>query len=389
MADRILGAEVADKIRNPKWGMAGVVRELQEGFETGRLHISQLSLRDLWRNLVPEGRSLLERMENRKSGGLTLLEAGNAVDTTAFSNTTGQIIYNAVIQAFNQQPMLWKDCCETMQTQFLDGERVAGIGQVGDKFEIVDQGMPYPTVGLNEEYVDAPPPTKRGAIIPVTREMVIADRTGLLMQRCNGLGEWLAWNKEKRVLDVVFGVTNNYKRLGTASNTYLTSGAYINQQANPLVDWRSLNAAYLLFDAITDPNTGEPILIQPDTIIVPSALLMDANRILHATQVRVGDGNSASTATYSDNPAGKGWYGGPQPKVLASAYVKSRTSSASTWFLGSPKKSFKYSEVWGIETTQAPANSFYEFDRDIQYQFRVSEMGVAWAYEPRYMTKNT
>ena len=122
------------------------------------------------------------------------------------------------------------------------------IGRIGDKAEIVDEGASYPLVGLNEEYIDTPPTRKRGFIVPVTREIIVADRTGILLKAAGETGRWCGLNKEKRVLDVVTGIQNNYKRNGTATNTYLTSGAYVNSQTGNALDgqgneWRALEKA--------------------------------------------------------------------------------------------------------------------------------------------------
>src|SRR5262249_21357057 len=127
---------------------------------------------------------------------------------------------------------------------------------LGDNAEIVQEGQPYPNIGLNEEWIQTAPTKKRGFIVPVTREIIVADRTGILLREAGEGGRWLGLNKEKRVIDIVTGQTNNYQRNGTASNTYLTSGAYINSQTGNALDgqgneWRAVEKAELLFDAIT------------------------------------------------------------------------------------------------------------------------------------------
>jgi hypothetical protein len=75
----------------------------------------------------------------------------------------------------------------------------------------VRPGMPYPNVGLNEDYIETPSTTKHGFIVPVTREAIFFDRTHLILQRAAEVGEVLGLNKEKRLLDLALGLTNNYK----------------------------------------------------------------------------------------------------------------------------------------------------------------------------------
>ncbi len=363
------------------------VRELNDAIVTKAVSMENFSIRELAEAFL--GEQIVRAMEpGRKSGGLRLLEAGSAVDTTAFSNITGQIIFSTVKEQFKLAAMLAESLCTTTDTTFLNGEKIPGIGGIGDEAEIVDEAQPYPYVGVNEEYVETPALKKRGFIVPVTREIIVADRTGVLMQQVSQTAQWLGLNKEKRVLDTVVGVTNTYKRNGTSLNTYLTSGAYVNSHSNTLVDWTDIENAELLFDAMTDPNTGEPIganmLGMAMTLIAPTKLRRTADRIVKATDIRYGDGASSTTATYGPNPLT-----GTPITVVSSPYVKQRTSSDSKWFFGDPKKAFAYMQAWGIETSQAPTNSEAEFERDIKMQFKVSEMGTAAVVEPRYMTENT
>lgn len=362
-------------------------RELGEAIEKKQLNVREFSIRELAEAFL--GENLVRAMEpHRKSGGLRLIEAASAVDTSAFSNITGQIIFSKVKEEFALATIPVDMVCTTERTTILDGEKIPGIGGIGDEAEIVDEAQPYPTAGTNEEYVQTPPLKKRGFIVPVTREIIVADKTSQVVRRCSDTAKWLGLNKGKRVFDALFGVTNTYKRNGTATNTYLTSGAYVNQHANPLVDWTDIENAELLFDAMTDPNTGEPmgatLLGQAMTVIVPTALHRTARRIIGATEIRFGDGASLTTAAYGQNPLT-----GSQINILTSPYVKARTGSASTWFFGAPKDALVYMEAWAVTAEQAPSNSDAQFNRDIDLQFKVSEMGAPAMLEPRYMTKNT
>ena len=368
-------------------------RLLTEALDAKQVKADDFSVRELFENLVDDGPELLRAMSFRKSGGLTsrkiaVMEAGGAIDTGAFVNITGQLLFNKIKEGYENPEFLWPDLCETVKTEFLDGERIPGIGGMGDKFEQVLEGNPYPTIGTNEEYIDTPQTAKRGAIIPITREIIVADRTGILLKRAGEGGHYMGINKEKRVIDAATGQTNTYKRNGTATNTYLTSGAYVNSTSNTLIDWRSIETAELLFDAMTDPNTGEPIIMKPDVLLVPSALKKTALRVLGATEIAQVDNqaNSSTVRAFSPNPSP--FYGGTY-KVLSNAYVKARTGSASTWFIGDFKRAFYYMEVWGIETLQAASNSEAEFVQDIITRIKISERGVPAVVEPRFVAKNT
>ena len=372
---------------------ARFVSQLSENLEAKRIRPEQLSIRDLFEITVPNGTELLYEISFRRSGGgrRELYEASQAVATGDFSNITGQIIYNKIREKYEDPELLWPNLCTTQSTEFLNGERIPSVGRIGDKAEKVEEGVPYPMVGLNEEWTDTKPTVKHGFIIPITREMVISDRTSLVAKYADEGAMWCGVLKEKEIMDLATGQINNYNRNNVSTNTYLTSGACINDQTGNALDtsgneWRAIEKADLLFDAMTDPNTGEPIGIpQSPQLLVPSALVKTAERIVHATQIQTVDmrANAGTIRTTSDNPLGA-----RRPQVLSNQYVKARTSSTTKWFYGDFKRAILYMEVWGIETTTAASNSEPEFLQDIWARHKVSYRGIGQMYEPRFLTRN-
>ncbi len=348
------------------------------------------------------GREILENWKGGNTGDgpqrVGLTEAAGPVERSAFSNITGQIVYNEVMDAWNQPGYIADSLVTNVPTAFLDGERIPGISVVGDDAEVVGEGQPYPYSGLSEQYVDTPPPLKRGHIVSLTMESLIADRTGQILQRANTVTNSLRINKEKRVLDTALGITTSWKRnSSSATGTYLDSTTkphdFDNLAAsNALADWTDVEAALLLFDGMTDPDIGEPITVVPTTVVVPSGLLMTAARILNATFVdeRTGVALAAGATTDSDrttrasNPVGA-----MALTTLSNAYVASRVGNSTTWFVGDFAKAFRYMEVRPITMVQAPTNNEMEFTRDIVEQFKVNEYGVPAVVEPRYVVKNT
>jgi len=364
---------------------------LDNAFRKGHIKTSDFSIREAFEGLVPEGDKVLRAMERRKqsTGGYTLKEASGAVDTSAFSNITGQFLFTMTREKFELPEFLWPKLCNQQQTVFLDGERIPGIGGIGDKSEDIMEGDEYPMVGVNEEYVDRGKARKYGHIVPVSKEIIIADRTGLLMQFCSAGATWLGLNCEKRVLALATGVVNNYKRNGTATNTFLTSGAYVNTvSTNALYDWTNVQTARLAQRALTDPNTGEYINPGNCDVLIPPALEGTAYRVKTATQVEHVDNTAAATTirTFSGNPVS---LAGVLNNVYLSQYVKAATSSDSTWFGGDWKKAITRFYVWDITTEQAPNNSEAEFTRDIQLRFKTSMMDQIQMMEPRYLFKCT
>lgn len=380
------------RLAKAKNGLPKFYAGIESGFRRGHLKTNDFSIRDMFEHLVPDGRALMESWRTVNGGGnFALLEAQGAVDTAAFSKISGQLLITRVLELWNNPQLMWRELVEVIPTT-LNGEKLVGIAPVADEIDTVPEQGEYPQMGLQELWVQTPQLVKKGGGISVTKEAILHDQTNLIMRRAQSIVDGMGFNMEKRILDMVFGITNSYNRMGTPGNTYLTSGAYVNvKTSNALADFTSIDAAIQLFSDMTDPDTGEPIIVGADTIIIPKALETTLTRLMTATGVRVASGpnytadptDNAEYQTYSPFPVKMPY------KPLTNEYVKARTSSNSTWFIGKPKKAFALMEGWPIQVTQAPANSEADFNRDVIARWKVSHYGVPAVLEPRYMIKNT
>ena len=369
-------------------GPERTTQHLRKALEQGHLKAEDFSLRELAEATV--GSAWVKQMDPRNAGGVHLLEAGDGTDMTAFSNITGQVIYSTVLAAYAQEAFIMSQAVSSIPTR-LDGEKIPGIGRISDDVAEVRPGMPYPSVGLGEDYIETPSTTKRGFIVPVTREAVFFDRTHLILQRASEVGEILGLNKEKRLLDLLLGTENNYRWKGTPYNTYYAAGdhgPWVNVLPQELVDWTSLDAAEQLFADILDPNTGEPVLIQATTLLVTPAYRHAAARILNAGELIYGSENDKVSTTYA-NPYSKTYQFFESRlayrRIIASGHAPA--DAKKWWFLGDFAKAFAYMENWPITVTQAPANSEADFSQDIVIRFKASERGAAAVINPRCVVK--
>ena len=212
-------------------GAEQTVTHLSEALREGHLKPEDFSIRDLAEALVPDGREWVRLLDPRSAGSVSVLERPAAVDVTAFLNITGQVIYSKIMEAYPQEAFVVSKLVDTIPTR-LDGEKIPGIARIADTIDEVAPGMPYPHLGFGEDYIETPSTTKRGFIVPVTKEAIFFDRTHLVLSRAAEVGEVLGLNKEKRLIDLVIGATNNYKWKGTTYNTYQTSTPWINSLAD-------------------------------------------------------------------------------------------------------------------------------------------------------------
>lgn len=363
--------------------------------ESGQIKPEEVKLRELAESTFPEGRQFVDEWFNPARGGSSrVLEAstsaGIAVAASDFSKLTSQLVFSAFLERFNNPTFLWPELFPVQPTTF-ETEIIPGTGQFGDDTAEVGEGGAYPRVGFSEDYIDTPRTIKRGLIVSVTKEAVFHDQNGRILQGARDIGDTIGYSREKRCLDCLFGITNTYRRNGTAYNTFQSSTPWINIKAsNALVDWTDVEAAELLFDAMVNPSTGEPITIIPDVLVVPSALKRTAQRIVNATLVNFGEdrgGNTTAantTRTESPNPIGD-----MRLRVLSSPFVYQRTTSNTTWYIGQAKRGVVLRENWGPTIQQSPPNSFLDFNNDIVNEFKISAKDVPTVIEPRYWVKNT
>jgi hypothetical protein len=370
-------------------GAERTVRHLTEALAAKELRPEDFSLRDLAEALVPEGRQWVRMLDPRAGGGVSVLEATEAVDVTAFLNVTGQVVYSKILEAYQQEAFVASRLVATIPTR-LDGEKIPGVSRVADLIDEVPPGMPYPHLGFGEDYIETPSTSKRGFIVPVTKEAIFFDRTHLVLSRAGEVGEILGLNKEKRLLDLVIGVTNNYKHNSVDYNTYNAASPWANElSGNELVDWTDVDAAEQLFAEILDPATGEPVLVRGTTVLVMPAYRHAAHRVFNAAEIQY-TASGAATATTAANPLGN--YRVFESRLAYRRIVASGVAAVDAkkwWFIGDFRKAFAYMENWPITVTQAPVGSEADFASDVVLRFKASERGAAAVLNPRYVVKCT
>jgi hypothetical protein len=370
-------------------GPQSTVTHLTEALRDKILRPEQFSIRDLAEGLVADGHQWVRNLDPRNSGGVNILEAGDGVDLTAFLNVASQVVYTRIMEAYTHEAFVLSKLVDTIPTR-LDGEKIPGIGGLNGAADVIHPGMPYPHLGFGEDYIETPSTTKRGFIVPVTKEAVFFDRTHLVLSRAAEVGELLGLNKEKRLVDLLIGVTNNYKWQGTTYNTYQASTPWVNvKTGNALVDWTNVDAAEQLLADMLDPTTGEPVLLQANTVLVMPAYRHAAQRVFNALELRF-TAAGAGTTTLAANPLANYQVHESRlayRRVVASGQVAD--DAKKWWFLGDFKRAFAYMENWPITVTQSATNSEADFNQDIVVRFKASERGAAAVLNPRYVVKNT
>jgi hypothetical protein len=363
---------------------------LWENICNGGLKPGEFSIRRLAENFIPGGRELVQSWNPQHGGGgIDLMEAGNAVDTRAFSNIALQIVYSTFMQAFMDEQFVFSGIVRNVPTPF-NGETIPGIGRMGDVSEIIAEGAPYPRAGLNEDWIQTPQTQKRGIMIDLTQEAVFFDRTHLLVDRAADIGQWLGYAKEIRLINAFLdenATAHRYNWKGTIYATYQSASPWVNLVAtNGLVDWKQVDQAEQALAAIRDPNTNAPTMSMPQHMVVGRANLYAAKRIVSATEIEVESPGYATagapTRTKAANPI-------QNYTIVSSQLLQMKMASSTNWYLGDIAKQMQYMENFAPTVKQAPPDSSQSWERDIAMSWKAMERGAAVVTEPRVTVKNT
>lgn len=383
-------------------GAQECVRTITDMFNQGRrgepggLRAEEFtSIRALAEAVVPSGREWVDAMNpfNRVNGFMAS-EAGQAVDSTAFSNITGQIVYNLMMERYQAPEYVFTRLVRNRPTRFKDGEKVPGTtGIVNENMDPIHEQMPYPHATIGEDWLLTPSLEKRGTIVAVSEETIFSDNIGRIQDDARNVGDLITYNKEVRLVDHAVGVINTYNRQGSVISTYQSGPTpWKNDHANLLTDYKAIDASRMLWADMTDPNTGKEILISGTVVVTSPHKTMEARRIINATEIRTGDITSgAGTQTISANPVA-GLVTHYESQIMHNRIISKLSQSAGNakewWLHMDPSKFLVYMEGWPLRVLQAPPQNSAQFDRDIVVQFKASEFGVPAILDPLYTIRN-
>lgn len=325
----------------------------------------------------------------------------SAVAFSQFSNVTGQWLFAEVKAGWEQEDLVFSKIIPEKTTKVLGMELIPSMSLPSDEFTVIPEGGEYPQSGISEDFQHRGRLQKRGDVIPVTKECILSDLTGLLLEHAKKLGEMLAVNKEKRLIDccidegagavsAALSGGHRYYWKNTSYATYQATTPWVNiRAANGLVDHTDIDQAWLRLVQMTDPYTGEPLRVQAKHLIVTPQNLMTAWRIKQTTNVATHAGGYAVTGDLMATDA-------PSPinqvvgdlQIVSSQQLAARAATDTDWWLGDLAKAFRYYSAWSVSSEEAPSNSHEAFTRDIIFQHKVSEMGTAATFDPRYMVEN-
>ena len=378
--------------------------DLTDGLRAGHIRPTDFSLRDLATHLinvngVPLGYEGLRLLEARGES-LRMLESTGAITTSAFRLVTQRVVDAAVLEGARLPDTVLSQVLPVVQGRKRRTEMPSPTIPLQDGKSIGDiqESQEYPILGIYGERVRNLPARKKGFQIPLTREAVLEDDTGALLQAARDAGATIARAKEDLICDMVAGLIPGCvieQRVGDStdvvSDLFLTTGRWVNSHVNPLADWTDLDDATNLLIGNTITGTGGPAVLLQRHLLVPEQRRSLAYRVLNAIETRSGSG---SNTVIAGNPySGQG--GTPGVNLIVSPHLYSRQIAAGvtpanavgTWYFGDLTQAWRYYQLWSIEVNEDPTPA-QRFTHDIWVRYTVSECGVPVCVQPRVWSRN-
>jgi hypothetical protein len=317
------------------------------------------------------------------------------VSLSAWNRAVGGVISARILESYQE---VENETNQLIRTEHSDvtSEKRGGIGGWGDQALERKPSMPHADAGLKDHYVETDVTKEHALKVQVLKEAGFFDPTGEIMRRAAQVGNAVALRKRKRVLDLVLGLTGGYNYNGTTYGTFLTTGIYVNDHSNPLVDWVSADTSLQLFAGLTDPLTGEPIEVTPTVVLVMPGRGMTADHLFNADEIEARTPTTQAVVTrFRNRLAGKF-------QVIVSVYAYARltapvvdgggglsaAAAKEYWFAGNPQRAFVYLENWPLTVSQASATDFDMLDRGVIAAYFANERGAPSVEDPRWWQRN-
>lgn len=351
------------------------------------------------RQLTPESisvRDLLDMfvIENYKQQGRSvdaLLSGGGsramaeAINTSQFPRILGRMTSIMILDAYSLA-MEGADRLVTESTGHRDDYAYFGKLTGKDNPERVHEGEVYEEGGYGEYEVRIKL-RKFGKIFQLTKEMILADRTGQIIEHCKDYGEQMGYHRQTDILecattrastihegDATSWLNINgtgYAVYADTHATYPGSGGQANDNnlTSTSLSASGYESALTALRAIKDIN-GDHIMVQPKFVIVAPAQSYTAKKLFIST---VEPGLTS---------------GGQDPNIFKGNYepIVDNAGTAGTWYMGDFAKQIRY--VWGwkpmVESTVSQEQALM---RDVVMTVKASYKGGCGHIDHRYVIK--
>lgn len=233
--------------------------------------------------LVTAAKVMADVLEGKRS----IERLREAMSTSDFPIAFADIISRSILTTYNNWPVTWPAVAKKVLVRdFRDNKlflpMLGGDARLGN----VPEGTNYPEVSLTEQTPVTFNVAKFGRRMAFTFESWINDDLDFLRDMPERLGRGARRTEEREVTDQYVDANGPHASLYTSSTNLVVTGLGASAD-NPELSIAGLQDAMTVLASMTD-ESGEPIMIETVTLVVPPALEVRARNILSATELRFG-----------------------------------------------------------------------------------------------------
>lgn len=337
-----------------------------------KIKSEEFSLRALFEALVNQDRQL--NLNDNKQ----IIEAMTA---SSFPYITEKLVSKTVIQAYNYALGDVGTLVHEVESSKRN-EDIPGL-YAGKGFDEVGEEQPYTEIHYGEKRCRIAN-HKYGGIVALTKEMILFDKTGMVLQKAKDIGEKGGLHRHRFIVQKACSLACTAtgeaadKSLvidGTARALFADDHSAWDDQTNDNVDTTAFGFSgvdtLVQLLAQQKDKKGDEIVIIARQILVPPQLATKANQIV-MSDWEYGTGNRNA------NPF-KGRFQIVSTPILA--------GSAGIYYIGDFPKQTRWQWVWKPTIETLISNSESAFHTDVLQKHKYSYMGGCGALDHRYVAK--
>lgn len=282
-----------------------------------------------------------------------LQASGAAFSTVSLSGITSNLANKSMLAGYNAvQSIAPKIARETTANDFKEHTRYRMTGT--GLFEKVAPDGELKHNRLTEESYTNQVDTY-GELLTLTRQMIVNDDLNAFTQIAQSMGRKSRLTLEKALFELIL---SNPSSFFSAGNNNFSSGAAT------ALSFDSLSTAEQGFMDQTD-SAGNPILVMPKMLLVPTSLKSEADRLMRSTTL--------NETTSADSPAGESNIHAGKFEVVSTPYLNAQSLSGSSslaWYLLADPSDIAPFEIAYLRGRRVPVIESGETD--------FSNLGMKW-----------
>ncbi len=357
-------------------GLQRTVTQISSLIKKKKINTSNVSFNELFEVLVNHDNKISLRMDSAE-------RIAEAMASSSFPVITKQLLHPTVISAYE---LAYGDMGQlvTEVPVARDEEKLAGFTDP-QGLERVGQLMPYEESVLDESYVLLKS-FKFGRIISLSREMILFDQTGQIVERARRIGEMAGYHKAEFIIKKACSLTTTTITGEAANKSLFYNGTSRTMYANDHSSWDIQTNDNLITTALSTAGLKAAMILRRKVknrvgqfvnVSLPIDLLIPPD-LEETAWMLVNSEHQFDTAENAKNPY----------KNKFNIIISSFLTDVEDWYIGNFARQTYWGTVWPIETSEQTSNSEKAFENDIVSRFKVSYFGGCNTVDYKFVVKS-